>query len=101
MDREVSLAVLKGKKIAKGQIIPTSDEWRRPLLVSIGVCTRYISPRQLEETALALRIRHAVLSCLNPSYIRSFSSSAYRLGASGGRGRSNSYKSPYEPAISE
>jgi hypothetical protein len=79
MDRNISLAVIKRRTIEDGKFIPTPDEWRRPLVVKLGVCARFISPRQLEETSFALRIVYAVRSWINPSYIRSSLSPNYRL----------------------
>lgn len=61
MDRNISLAVIKRTTPQDGQLIATPGDWQRPFVIVLGIWARFISPRQLEETALALRIRHAVL----------------------------------------
>lgn len=61
MDQIISLAVIKRRTTQDGQLIATAEDWQMPFVIVLGIWARFISPRQLEETALALRIRHAVL----------------------------------------
>jgi hypothetical protein len=62
-------AVLAGKQTEGSKVRNPNIPWKRALAIQLLVPLRFITLREIEETATMLRVRRAAMRRINPTYI--------------------------------